>query len=207
MGDWSSRFCLFCLSKDPKSLFNDFLGTLFKGLSLPVRMKDLLLLPRQPTGAESCNTFQNPALKPLLPWWYHCTDRRAGGQTEEGHHDLAGQQLHDTERWLWEKLNTWASKPAEQDSKQWFYLRQVPRSMSSKLVLFLSPQTLLLELPLPIRCLVVYFTSLPPQSNWSAKSRTASTVPAHYKRWPTCSFHKRGILLRGVSSHLTVPIH
>lgn len=148
MEDLSSWFCLpSCLSRDPKSFFNQ---SLFKGLSLPVRMKYLLLLPRQPTGAGSCNTLQKPALKPSPLWWYHCTNRRAGGHTEEEHHNLGGQQLHDTERWFWERWNTWDPKPAEQDLEAVLYLRQVPRSMSCKLGLFLSPQTLLLELPFPI---------------------------------------------------------
>lgn len=115
-------------------------------------MKYLLLLPRQPTGAQSCNTLQKSALKPSPPWWYHCTNRRAGGHAGEGH--LGGQQLHDSERWLWEKWNTWNPKPAEQDFEAVLYLRQVPRSMGFKLGLLLSPQTLLLELPFPIRSIL-----------------------------------------------------
>lgn len=117
-------------------MFNHSLGALLKGLSLPVRIKYLPLLPRQPTGAESCNTLQKPALKPSPP-------DGITAPTEE----LEVTQRKGTTTWEVSSSLTLRGgsgrnetpKPAEQDFEAVLYLRQVPRSMGCKLGLFSLP--------------------------------------------------------------------
>lgn len=137
-------------------------------------------------------------------------------QTEEleviwrkGDHDLGGQQLHHSERWLWEKWITWDLKPEEQDLKQCFISGRCLDQRAVNWGFFSLPQTFLLELPFTIRCFsgLFYFSD-------STVQQSRQELDCRHGQHSPCSLEDRNNPLRlqmwhsqGATSDLTVPLH
>lgn len=177
-------FCLpSCLSKDYKSLFNHSPGeNTLQQLSLSAHCSS--------ASPSLSGQWEIPGFAALT--LYRCWELQHVSeastevltplmvslhQTEEleviwrkGDHDMGGQQLHHSERLIWEKWIAWDPKPAEQDLKQYFISSRSLDQEAVNLGFFSPPQTFLLELPFTIRCLVVCFTFLTPQSNRAVRS-------------------------------------
>lgn len=119
-------------------------------------------------------------------------------QTEEleviwrkGDHDLGGQQLHHSERWLWEKWITWDLKPEEQDLKQCFISGRCLDQRAVNWGFFSLPQTFLLELPFTIRCFsgLFYFSD-------STVQQSRQELDCRHGQHSPCSLEDRNNPLR-----------